>query len=99
MLYFNECHKINDAPSFCFKIFVGASVLSSKGTKLYISLQFSKEKTVKKITRIMVFKGMVFKSKYWFWEKNKGFFLSEYLNFGELKGSHKGIQYWFSFKL
>ena len=51
------------------------------------------------VTRIMVFKGMVFKSKYWFWEKNKGFFLSEYLNFGELKGSHKGIQYWFSFKL
>ena len=50
-------------------------------------------------TRIMVFKGMVFKSKYWFWEKNKGFILSEYLNFGELKGSHKGIQYWFSFKL
>ena len=36
----------------------------------------------------MVFKGMVFKSKYWFWEKNKGFFLNEYLNFGELKGSH-----------
>ena len=44
-------------------------------------------------TRIMVFKGMVFKSKYWFWEKNKGFFLSEYLNFGELKGSTQGIQY------
>ena len=50
-------------------------------------------------TRIMVFKGMVFKSKYWVWEKNKGFFLSEYLNFGELKSSHKGIQSWFSFKL
>ena len=42
---------------------------------------------------------MVFKSKYWILEKNKGFFLSEYLNFEELKGSHKGIQYWISFKL
>ena len=49
-------------------------------------------------TRIMIFKGMVFKSKYWFWEKNKGLFLSEYLNFGELKGSYKGTQYWFKFK-
>ena len=56
-------------------------------------------KLIRTDTRILVFKGMVFKSKYWFWEKNKGFFLSEYLNFGELKGSHKGIQYWFSFKL
>ena len=52
-----------------------------------------------KYLRIMVFKGMVFKSKYWFWEKNKGCFLSEYSNFRELKGSHKGIQYWFSFNL
>ena len=39
----------------------------------------------------MVFKGMVFKSKYWIFRKNKGFFLSEYLNFEELKGSHMGI--------
>ena len=52
-----------------------------------------------RITRIMVFKGMVFKSKYCFWEKNKVCFLSECLNIRELKGSHKGIQYWFSFKL
>ena len=37
------------------------------------------------ITRIMVFKGMVFKSKYWILVKNKGFFLSEYLNFEELR--------------
>ena len=50
-------------------------------------------------TRIMVFKGMVFKSKYWILEKIKGIFLSEYLNFEELKGSHKGVQYWISFKL
>ena len=47
----------------------------------------------------MVFKGMVFKSKYWILEKNKGIFLSEYLNIEELKGSHKGVQYWTSFKL
>ena len=58
-----------------------------------------KKLNLSEATRIMVFKGMVFKSKYWFWEKNKGCFLSEYLNFRELKGSHKGIQYWFSFNL
>ena len=37
-------------------------------------------------TRIMVFKGMVFKSKYWIWEKIKGVSVSD-------SSISKGISY------
>ena len=45
-------------------------------------------------TRIMIYKGMVYKNKYWIFEKNKGVSVS---NFEETKGRNKGIQYWISF--